>query len=190
MKALLLLAALLVTIGALIPSVGSGVQAQGAGVCPDNPSPPDAADPSVIVDTPEEGDRVTSPVTISGRARVFEATVSITIFDADGNPIVETFTNAAEAGPTLAPYSAAVPFTVSAEQKGCIRVFEESADDGSPENVVQVEVTLVPATTPPKTGSAGLQGGSDADSHVAFYVAGGLALLGATGLALKRRMWS
>jgi Cu-Zn family superoxide dismutase len=128
-----------------------------AGACPPNPSPPDPADPSVIVDTPASGARVTSPVAISGRARVFEAHVSITIFGQSGAVLADTFTMAAEAGPALSPFAASVPFSLATEQPGCIRVFESSARDGSPVNVVQVPVTLAPGVTPPSTGDAGLR---------------------------------
>ena len=189
MRALIVLAAIVGAIGLLALSGASYASAQAAGVCPANPDPVDASDPSVIVDAPEDGDRVTSPVTISGEARVFEANVRITIFDAAGNVLADTFTTAAEGAPALAPYSTQVSFTTSTEQQGCIRVFEESAQDGSPVNVVQVEVTLAPATTPPTTGSAGLQDRGDADD-LAFYTAGGLALLGAIGLALRCRLWT
>lgn len=126
-----------------------------AGACPANPSPPDVADPSMILDMPAGGAAITSPVTVSGQARVFEANVRITIYDASGAEIVDTFTTAAEAGPALADFSEAVPFSVASEQAGCVRVWEESAQDGSPRNVVQVEVTLqTPVITPTITPSA------------------------------------
>ena len=83
----------------------------------------------MVVDVPAAGATVSSPVTISGKARVFEANVRITIYDASGNILADTFTMAAEAGPTLAPYSASVPFNVTTAQQGCIRVFEASAQD-------------------------------------------------------------
>lgn len=193
MKTISFFAALLLSIvsaGALLHGGAPVLQAQGAGVCPDNPDPVDPGDPSIIVDTPEDGDRVTSPVTVSGRARVFEASVSITVFDSSGNPIVETFTTAEEGAPALAPFSAQVAFSSASEQPGCIRVFEASAQDGRPTNVVQVEVTLAPAMTPPKTGSAGLQDGNGGDSDFAYYAAGALLLAGATSLALRHRLWS
>jgi hypothetical protein len=129
--------------------------ARAQAVCPENPSPPDAADPSMVVAEPVAGATVTSPVTISGQARTFEANVRLTIFDAEGNELADTFTTAAEAGPALAPFSTSVEFQVASEQPGCIRVFEESARDGSPVNVVQVEVQLA-SVVPPRTGSAGL----------------------------------
>jgi hypothetical protein len=187
MRFLLVIAAFVCALGVLSTSGPASTAAQSAGVCPDNPDPPDAADPSVVVDTPEDGDRITSPVTVSGRARVFEANVSITVFDAAGNVLVETFTTAAEAGPVLAPYSASVAFTTTVEQPGCVRVFEASAQDGRPTNVVQVEVTLAPpGTRPPSTGDAGLgrEGGGE---DLALYAAGALLLIGAAALALSRR---
>jgi hypothetical protein len=111
----------------------------------------------MIVEMPLPGARVTSPVPISGRARVFEASVRIIIFNQAGAIIANTFTTAAEAGPALAPFSTSVAFTVSAEQPGCVRVFEESARDGSPVNVVQVPVVLAASITPPSTGNGGLK---------------------------------
>ena len=189
MKALLAAVAALVAVALLAATVSPFTFAQAADVCPDNPSPPDAADPSMIVDAPADGDTVTSPVTISGKARVFEANVRITIFDASGAVLTDTFTTAAEAGPALAPYSEAVAFTVTTQQQGCIRVFEESAQDGSPRNVVQVEVRLAPPTSPPQTGDAGLQTEDGDDKDLALYAAGLLALLGAAALAVQRRLW-
>jgi hypothetical protein len=190
MKSFLAGAALAAVIVVLIVSVSSMKSAQAADVCPANPSPPDAADPSMIVDTPADGATVTSPVIISGRARVFEAHVSITVYDAAGNVLVDTFTMSAEAAPALAAFSANVPFAVSTLQQGCIRVWEESAQDGSPRNVVQVEVNLAPPTTPPQTGSGGLQSDGGNEKHLALYAAGLLAILGAAALAIERRLWT
>ena len=124
--------------------------------CPPNPSPPDPAAPSIVIERPLQNQRVTGPVRISGRASVFEANVRISIYDGAGRIIVDTFTTAEEAGPALAPFSAAIPFRVSDEQPGCIRVFEASARDSTPVNIVQVEVVLTATVAPPKTGSAGL----------------------------------
>lgn len=164
---LLFIASLLAVVWlAAVPATGREVEA--AQPCPANPSPPDAADPSMILDEPATGDTVTSPVHIAGLARTFEANVRITIYSASGMVLEDTFTTAAEAGPALAPFAADVPFGVMTNQAGCIRVWEESAMDGSPRNVVQVEVNLAssaaePTTTPtpasvtpPDTGDAGL----------------------------------
>jgi len=127
-------------------------------VCPTNPSPPDPADPSIIVAEPRAADRLTSPFQVSGQARVFEANVRVTLYDATGTALVDTFTTAAEAGPALAPFAVDIAFTSGAEQAGCLRVFEESAADGSPRNLVQVEVVLAGSIAPPLTGTGGLLG--------------------------------
>ena len=133
---------------------------------------------------------MTSPVRISGQARFFEANVRIAIFDAAGNVLADTFTTAAEGAPTLAPFSADVPFTVTSEQPGCIRVFEESAKDGSAVNVVQIETTLAPKLSPPQTGSGGLL--ADESGSASWLLPAGTAatlvlLLGIGALTLARR---
>ncbi len=112
-------------------------------VCQPNPDP--ATPEFQVIDEPSEGDTVTSPVTISGLVLAFEATYLIGIFDADGNPIVETFGTAgpAEAG-ELAPFSIDVAFDGDEPTPACIWVYELSARDGSPIKVGQIPVTLSP----------------------------------------------
>ena len=88
-------------------------------VCAPNPDP---ASPEVqVIDQPSAGDTVTSPVTISGKVIAFEATYQVGIFDADGNPIVETFdtADAIDVG-VLAPFSIDVAFSVDAPTPACI----------------------------------------------------------------------
>ena len=112
-------------------------------VCEPNPDP--ATPEFQVIDQPSEGDTVTSPVTISGLVLAFEATYQIGIFDADGNPIVETFGTAGpgEAG-VLAPFSIDVAFDVDEATPACIWVYEASARDGSRIHVGQIPVTLSP----------------------------------------------
>lgn len=98
-----------------------------------------------IIDQPRAGDTVTSPVTISGQVLAFEGTYQIGIFNAAGEPIVETFGTAigTEIG-QLAPFSIDVAFSVSVPKPACIWVYEASAMDGSPIHVGQIPVTLSP----------------------------------------------
>lgn len=114
--------------------------------CPLNPGPVNPLDPSMVVQSPGNGATLSSPLTVTGSARVFEATVSLRLLDTDGAVLTETFTTAAEAGPALAPFTGAVPFDVAASTPACLQVFEESARDGSQRNVVQIGVILSPAT--------------------------------------------
>ena len=98
----------------------------------------------MVVDAPEAWDTVASPVRIQGRARVFEADVRIRITDATGAIVADAFTTAAEGAPTLAPFDASVTFVVAHTEPRCVEVFEESARDGRPVNMVQVPVVLAP----------------------------------------------
>jgi germination protein M len=100
--------------------------------------------PPIIVSAPMSGDRVTSPVTISGTANVFEATVSFRILDSDGNVIKRAFTTATCGTGCRGDYSKDVAFDVSEDQGGSIEVFESSAKDGSALHTVRIPVTLVP----------------------------------------------
>jgi hypothetical protein len=162
---------------ATLSAGGAGAQQN---ICQPNPDPVDASDPSIIVTAPASGATVTSPVHVAGQARVFEATVSLTLYDAGGSEITSTTTNAAE-GQVLSAFSADVSFTVTSDTPACLWVFEVSARDGSPVNVVQVPLTLR-ATGLPPTGSSGP---TDAVPMLGWLIAG-LALAGAGLVAAGR----
>ena len=150
---------------------------QVAELCQPYPFTVDPDDPSIIVTSPARGDSVTtppsvtSPLTVTGQARTFEANVQFALFDASGSEIASSFTTAAEGG-VLSPFTGTISFSVSAPTEACLWVFEESAETGEPVNVVQIALTLQPAL--PSTGIAG--GGT---SSVSVWLIGGLAALGA-----------
>jgi germination protein M len=100
--------------------------------------------PAIEVDAPRPGATASSPITISGTANVFEATVSIRILDAAGTVIKETFTTATCGTGCRGDYEARVSYAVDEAQDGTVMVFEASAKNGRPINVVKVPVRLVP----------------------------------------------
>ncbi|HEX2267505.1 MAG TPA: Gmad2 immunoglobulin-like domain-containing protein [Actinomycetota bacterium] len=100
--------------------------------------------PAIVVDSPAIGASVSSPVTVQGTANVFEATVSLRILDSRGREIARTFTTATCGTGCRGRYSKSVRFSVSTEQPGTIEVFEESAENGQPINVVTIPVSLRP----------------------------------------------
>lgn len=114
-------------------------------VCQPNPDP--AAPDVTEVDSPSEGDSVTSPLTVSGRIVAFEAQFNITIFDADGGEIADIPARSEE-GQVLSPFSADVFFGVSEDTPACIWVYDASPRDGSPIHVVQIPVLLRPGGQP------------------------------------------
>jgi hypothetical protein len=87
---------------------------------------------------------VTSPVTVSGTADVFEATVSVRVLDSAGHEIARTFTTASCGTGCRGDYSVTVSYSVPRTQPGTIEVFESSAKDGQPVNVQLIPVTLAP----------------------------------------------
>lgn len=110
------------------------------------PSPElsDGVKPAIVVRTPVAGDEIVSPVTVAGTADVFEATVSIRILDANGQELAAAFATATCGTGCRGKYSAEVFFFTEERQDGTIEVFESSAADGSPLNLVSVPVELVP----------------------------------------------
>ncbi len=113
-----------------------------ANVCQTNPSP--ATPDQTVVNLPQPGDQVTSPMTVSGNINAFEAQFNIAIKDAAGNDIATVPDVFSSQGQTLAPFSTSVPFTVATQTLACLWVFDLSAMDGSPVQVVQVPITLEP----------------------------------------------
>ncbi|WP_319462820.1 Gmad2 immunoglobulin-like domain-containing protein [Micromonospora sp. RTP1Z1] len=102
--------------------------------------------PAIVVTGPSVGDRLTSPVTVTGTAEVFEATVSVRILDAAGREIGTGFTTAACGSGCRGDYRATVGYRLAATGPGTVEVYEVSARDGSRINVVAIPVMLVAAS--------------------------------------------
>jgi germination protein M len=100
--------------------------------------------PAIIVNRPLGESETDSPVTISGTANVFEANVSIRIVDSDGEVLAETFTTATCGTGCRGKFSEAVEFEVEEPTEATIQVYEESAKNGKPLNMIEVPVTLTP----------------------------------------------
>lgn len=104
---------------------------------------------AIVVESPEPGASVSSPVTISGTASVFEGTVQLRILDADGEEIASAFTTASAGAPERGDFSEEVEFTVDEAQDGVVEAFEQNvaSPEESPEPelfTVEVPVLLEP----------------------------------------------
>jgi hypothetical protein len=180
----LLLGALLLGSAALPASLAYAQE----GPCQSNPSPVDAADPNIIVDSPTANTSLASPITVTGQARTFESNVRVTLFDSAGNELADTFGTAV--APDVGqhgPFSIDISFSVSAPTEACLWVFEDSPETGDPVSVVQIPLTLTAAAGLPSTGS-GLSGISS--QRAAVLMLSGFALaasgLSAVGWSLRR----
>lgn len=87
--------------------------------------------PAILVEHPDPGDTVTSPLHVTGTANTFEATFNYRLEDASGNVLAKDFVTATSGSGTRGTFDFSVPFTVDAPQNGTLAVFELSAEDGS-----------------------------------------------------------
>lgn len=86
--------------------------------------------------------RVTSPVTISGDASVFEAALSWRITDTAGRVLAEGNTTTSAGAPARGTFTVTATYTVLAETIGFVEVYDRSPKDGSIDEIVRIPVTL------------------------------------------------
>jgi spore germination protein GerM len=109
-------------------------------------SAPIARDPAIQVlgpiwiEQPVQGAEVSSPVTVSGEASVFEGTLAWQVLGSDGTTVVQRGSTQASSG---APERGSFSFTVSLPAGSyTVRCFENSAKDGSVINVDDKAITV------------------------------------------------
>jgi hypothetical protein len=97
--------------------------------------------PSVLVESPLPFEDVESPLRVTGTANTFEATFQYELVDADGNVIDQNFVTATSGTGTRGTFD----FTTGAfDDIAALRVFENSAEDGSRMNEVEIPLTVAP----------------------------------------------
>jgi hypothetical protein len=110
-------------------------------------TPAATATPAAItIDEPRSGDRVTVPITVKGTASVFEGTVVVAVESADGSKtFCKTFTTASAGGPGRGSFQTQIAFPPPLDGAAArVRVYSESAKDGSVQNLVSVPVVISP----------------------------------------------
>jgi hypothetical protein len=98
--------------------------------------------PAILVESPAVGDTVSSPLSFTGTANVFEATLQYQLLDATGTVIAEGFTTATCGTGCRGTFEVSIPFEYTGEPHGTFRAFELSAKDGSEINVVEIPVAF------------------------------------------------
>ncbi len=101
--------------------------------------------PATFVDRPASGAAIGNPARISGTSNNFEATFRISILDGGGRAIVDEMTMATSGSGTRGTFDVTLDYDVSRAQWGTLRVYEPSAQDGSPIHVRDYPVWLTPA---------------------------------------------
>jgi germination protein M len=100
--------------------------------------------PAILVESPAPGATVSSPLTIRGTANTFEATFMVELRPEQGKPLYKNFVTATSGNGTRGTFEETIDFTVDHEQPGTLVVYENSAEDGSVVNEVEIPVTIRP----------------------------------------------
>ena len=100
--------------------------------------------PAILVESPAIGTTVTSPLTIRGTANTFEATFQVELRPDRGKPLYKDFVTATSGNGTRGTFVQTFDFTVDRERPGTLVVYENSAEDGSIINEVEIPVTIRP----------------------------------------------
>ncbi len=101
--------------------------------------------PNIFVDRPAWGAAAGNPVKVSGVASVFEATFRMQLKNAKGGLLVDRQVMASCGTGCWGDFSISIAYSVTQAQWGTLRVFDLSAKDGSPRDVTEYPIWLVPA---------------------------------------------
>ena len=102
-------------------------------------------EPVIFVERPGVGATIASPVVISGRATVFEATIQLEVRDADDKILARGFTTATRGAPDRGRFRERLAYAGSATTDGFVIAYEQSMEDGSALHEVRVPVFFAPA---------------------------------------------
>ena len=96
-----------------------------------------------MVETPAADDFVSSPLTVSGTANVFEANVTLILLDENGEELTRTFTTATCGTGCRGTFSTTLTYDVDETQFGTLIAQDDDADgDGKPSYKVQIPLRL------------------------------------------------
>jgi hypothetical protein len=99
--------------------------------------------PAILVETPTPGGRATGgTLHIAGTANTFEATFNATVKDGNGQTLAEQVITATSGSGTRGTFDATLNLAPTLAGQGTLTVYEASAKDGSPQNVVEIPITF------------------------------------------------
>jgi hypothetical protein len=98
--------------------------------------------PAIFVASPAVNDEVASPLRVNGTANTFEAAFMLQILDADGAILVEEPVMATSGTGTRGTFDVTVSFDAQPGSEITLRVFEQSARDGSEIHIVEIPLVV------------------------------------------------
>ena len=99
--------------------------------------------PPIFIDSPAMGQTVTSPLTVTGLANVFEGQFSVQVTDATGSVLARA-PGMASMG-EFSPFTVTLSFTAPAQGAGTVTGYDNSPKDGTRIDVYDVPVLFGPA---------------------------------------------
>ncbi len=97
----------------------------------------------IKINSPPANATVTSPLTVTGTARVFEATFQVLIKDGTGRTLAKKTVTASNGAPEVGSFETTLSFqSPSSPISGIVEAFSSSAKDGTPQNIIAVPVMI------------------------------------------------
>lgn len=101
----------------------------------------------IWIDSPQNWQTVSSPITVTGHSTTFEGALSVRVRDRWGNVLATAHTTGGSMG-VVAPFTATLTFTVPYNQWGSVEAYDNSAATGAEEYNTGVRVTLTKGSGP------------------------------------------
>lgn len=98
--------------------------------------------PAILVESPLPFAEVTSPLQITGSANTFEATFNVNVTDGEGLIVYDEPATATSGSGTRGTFDLTATFEVPRPGVGALIFFEESAQDGSQINLVEIPLEI------------------------------------------------
>jgi hypothetical protein len=133
-----------------VPHAAAGILASAAlllaGCGAIHNTPRDGSGPSstapIVVEQPANGEKVATPIHIEGTATVVEGAVSVVLTDGDGNELTTRTLQASCGNGCRGRFSGNIGVPAGFSGSAMLRLFETSAEDGSPLHEVDVPLTV------------------------------------------------
>ena len=119
----------------------------GEGIMVDHPRTRKSCEgetPAILIDRPAWGGTLNAGGSVGGTADVFEAVFQIQVRDSSGALVFQKTVHATSGTGTRGTWTVTPTLSGAKPGVGSIRVYESSAKDGSPVNVVKVPVLIEP----------------------------------------------
>ena len=131
------------------PASPSPTDTGASGTPTTTPSPTATAGPVIVIENPGAGARVSTPLTVSGRANTFEAALTVQLLTPVGDTLCYREVMATSGSGTEGTWTTVLGFPPPEfDTPATLRAFERSAKDGTPINVVEHDVVITPDRPP------------------------------------------